>query len=109
MTCINTPKADFCESWGGIYLLHKETEGQHFWLGIEWHKPCSLRFAFAPALYDKDQVKGAKADSFDWWPYVEFELPDEFFDKGKSRRSQLDDIQKFLDDTLAELDKAKQY
>jgi hypothetical protein len=97
----------FSEYWGGINIVNEETEGEHFWLGIWWRNPSQLQFAFAPALYDKDKVEGPKRDEFDWWPYVPHELNGEFLDK--SARSQLDDIQEFVDDTLKEFAKAKRY
>jgi hypothetical protein len=96
------------DAWGGYHLLDEVTEGEHFWLGIWWNKPRSLQFLFAPALYDMNKVDGVKPlPKYDWWPYVSFELPNEFF--GKSRRSQLDDIREFVEITLKKLATAKQY
>jgi hypothetical protein len=98
----------FSESWGGIDIVNKDTEGEHFWLGIWWDEPSRLQFAFAPALYDRGQVEGVEGpEQLDWWPYVPFELLNEFF--GKSRRSQLDDIREFVEITLKKLATAKQY
>jgi len=107
LSTITTIEPSFSEDWGGFYLVNNKTAGDHFWLGIWWDKPYQLQFAFAPALYNKDKIEGWERDAFDWWPYVPHELTNEFFTM--SPRSQLNHIQKFVNDTLKEFAKAKRH
>lgn len=98
----------FSGDWGGIAVLNEHADGEHFWLGIWWDEPCSLRFEFAPALYKRERMPLATSpEKMDWWPYVRFPLTPKFLHKSRERQSA--DILNFVEDTLKALDHARQF